>query len=375
MGKFLVTGASGFLGTHLVEVLRKKFEHQGNSGSVRILIRGKNPWEGDPTVEAVYGDVLDRAAVERAIRGVSGVFHLAGFVTRNPAQAERLFQTHIEGTRNVCESALACGSPKIVLASSSGTIAASREPKIHDENSPYAIDIVARWPYYLSKISQEKLALGYHAGSDLPVVVVNPSLLLGPGDQHSSSTGDIDLFLKGKLTNVSSGGLNFLDVRDAAETLARAMDSGIPGHRYLLGGHNMTVKEFFLLIQAASGVRAPRLSLPERWSRHGALVLRLLYRLFGRCFPLDDVTIQMAYLFWYFDNSRAKTQLGLTPRPPHVTIQDTVEYLRHKKTCRACPREQDETGSSRGSFPLVHGRSGGDLNRAGVIPSSNRQWS
>lgn len=331
MKKLLVTGATGFLGSHLVEKLKAQLEKDSEDGSIRILCRGKNRWEGDSKVEIVCGDIRDPQAVDRAVAGVSGIFHLAGRVTRDPAQAAQLFDTHIGGTRNVCQSALAHGGPRIVLASSSGTIAASRQPVAHTEDSPYTLEIAGRWPYYLSKIYQERLALSYHAHHNLPVVVVNPSLLLGPGDDRLSSTGDIQLFLEGYLTSVPSGGLNFVDARDAADALIQAMRVGVPGLRYLVGGYNMTLREFFALMERVSGVRAPRLKISEKWARRGAAFLRSLYRWVGRGYPVDDVTVEMAYRFWYFDSGRAKSELGFTPRPAEETMRDTVEFLRRRR--------------------------------------------
>jgi len=331
MKKFLVTGATGFLGTHLVDALLRRFADCSDLTSIRILSRGGNPWNENPRIEVFHGDILNAGAVDRAVESVSGIFHLAGFVTRNPANGADLYQTHVQGTRNICESALTHGGPRVVVVSSSGTIAVSRQPKIHNEDSLYSNDVVAFWPYYLSKIYQEKLALSYHALKELPVVIVNPSLLLGPRDERFSSTGDVRLFLAGKVTNIPFGGLNFVDVRDAAEALIQAMLAGLPGRRYLVGGYNMTLAEFFSMIQRVSGVRAPRFSIPERWSRRGARVLRALYSWFGGHFPLDDTTVEMAYRFWYLDNSRAKAELGLTTRPPEVTLRDTVEYLRRQK--------------------------------------------
>src|SRR5262249_54218520 len=158
-----------------------------------------------------------------------------------------------------------------------------------------------------------------------------PSLLLGPGDDRRSSTADVLLFLKKKIPNIPAGGLNFIDVRDAAEALVHAMESGAAGRRYLLGGHNMTVKDFFAMIERLSGVRGPRLELPETWSRGGAGMLRSLYKIIGQKYPLDDVTVEMAYRFWYVDNSRAKAELGLNPRPAEETVRDTIAYLRGVK--------------------------------------------
>lgn len=327
MSKWLVTGATGFLGSHLVERLKTL----NKDVSIRILCRSRHQWEGQPKIETVYGDICDLEAVNRAVAGVTSIFHLAGYVSRHPAEAPRLLDTHVRGTRNICRSALAHGSPKIVLCSSSGTIAASRHPVMHTEEAPYAYEVAGRWPYYLSKIYQEKLALSYFHLHRLPVVVVNPSLLLGPGDERLSSTGDVQTFLDGYYLNVPAGGLNFVDVRDTAAALAKALETGVPGRRYLIGGYNLTIKEFFALLKRVSGVRGPRWELPESWARRGAAVLRRLYRLARHTYPVDDVTIEMAYRFWYFDNSRAKSELGLNPRPAEETIRDTLTFLRRRK--------------------------------------------
>ena len=329
--KTLITGATGFLGSHIVGNYLESPMEGVEEGTVRILCRRKNPWEGNARIETAEGNILDPEAVERAVDGADVVLHLAGLVDRSPRAASRLFDTHIQGTRNVCEAALKHGRTRVIIASSSGTVAASRQPAMHNEDSPYAIEIAGHWPYYISKIYQEKLALSYYEKHDLPVVVLNPSLLLGPGDHRLSSTNDIRMFLDRQITNIPAGGLNFVDVRDTAACFIAAIERGRPGQRYLIGGHNMTVREFFFLIQYVSGIRAPMLSLPETWSRRGANVLRRGLELIGKSFPLDDRTIEMAYRFWYLDNARARQELGLDPRPAEETIRDTVGFLqRHK---------------------------------------------
>jgi dihydroflavonol-4-reductase len=201
---------------------------------------------------------------------------------------------------------------------------------MHNEDSPFCNEMAAQWPYYLSKIYQEKMAIDYVEKSGLPIIIVSPSLLLGPGDDRLSSTGDVDMFLRRKIPNVPTGGLNFVDVRDAAGAIIRALQAGVPGRRYLIGGHNMRVKEFFSLLERLSGVEGPGLELPEDWSRTGARVLRGVYKLAGREYPLDDATVEMAYRFWYFDNARAKAELGLAPRPAEETLRDTIAYLRSR---------------------------------------------
>jgi len=324
MRKVLVTGATGFLGRHLVEKLLAE-KHR-----VRLLCRRAADWRGDPSVEILEGDILDPRAVGRAVAGIEGVFHLAGRVSRDPADAAALYDLHVRGTRNVCEAALAQGRSRVVLASSSGTIAASRTPVLHTEEAPYIVELAGRWPYYLSKIYQEKIALAYHHHHQLPVVVLNPSLLLGPGDERLSSIGDVLLFLQGHFLNIPSGGLNFVDARDAAAAMVKAMEKGVPGRRYLIGGHNMTIREFFALLERVSGVRGPRWELPESWSRGGAALLGWFYRMAGSRYPVEDETIEMGYRFWYCDSRRARQELGFDPRPAEETLRDTITYLRQR---------------------------------------------
>ncbi len=329
MKRILVTGATGFLGRHVVESLLEQSLEEFGDRKIRLLCRSVSPWDANARVETVKGSILDRNAVEEAVADTDVVIHLAGRVTRDKSRSGELFETHIEGTRNVCEAALKHGKPRILLASSSGTIAVSTKPVTHNENSPYAIEVAGGWPYYLSKIYQEKLAFSYFRTTDLPVIVLNPSLLLGPGDVYKSSTRDIQMYLDREVRNIPAGGLNFVDVRDAALTFVNAIEDGQPGRRYLVGGHDMTVREFFYLIQYVSGVRAPLLSLSESWARGSANILRHGMQTFGQQFPIDDMTIEMAYRFWYCDSTRAKNELGLEPRGAEETIRDTVAFLQN----------------------------------------------
>lgn len=318
----LVTGATGFLGRHLVDRLRL-----APGVAVRVLARGATPWDAGGGVEVVRGDLLGPGVAARAVAGTAGIFHLAGVVSRDPTRAGELYDLHVRGTRLLCDAALAAGRPRVVLCSSSGTIAASRQPVLHTEDAPYANDVAGEFPYYLSKIYQEKLAFSYGARG-LPVVVLSPSLLLGPGDERLSSTADVKMFLDGYVRTIAAGGLNFVDARDAAAAFARAMQTGAPGRRYLIGGYNMTMREFFTLLARVTGARAPSLAVSERRSRQGAALGRALYRAAGRRFPLDDATVAMAYRFWFLDNARARAELAFAARPAEETLRDTVTFLR-----------------------------------------------
>lgn len=298
----LVTGATGFLGKHLISQLQ---------GPVRTMSRGSG------------GDVTMAPDVDRAVKGCRQIYHLAGFVSRNPADAEKMNRIHVEGTTLVLKSAQKHGVERVVIASSSGTIAVSRAATVHTEESGYKNNETALWPYYTSKIAEEKAAHEFYAKTQLPIVVVNPSLLLGPGDERGSSTGDVVNFLEGQVLSFPTGGLNFVDARDAAAGLIAAMERGRPGERYLLGGVNWTCEQFLREVAKLSGRRPPMMASPTWLSLLMAPILRKVIRKF----TLDDQTIEMSGLFWYCDSSKAERELGFKARDPLETLRDTLEDI------------------------------------------------
>jgi dihydroflavonol-4-reductase len=322
MSQFLVTGGTGFLGEHVVRTLAARGD------AVRVLARSASRAFDGLKVEIARGDVLDGGDLETALAGISGVFHLAGQVSRDPDDGQTMMRIHVDGTRSLLRAAAAAGVSRIVIASSSGTIAVSESDRIHDEESGYATEVVGKWPYYVSKIYQEKVAFELAAELGIEVVVVSPSLLLGPGDRRLSSTRDVLRFIRGQIPAVPGGGVNFVDVRDAAAATVAAMDQGRAGQRYLLGGPNWSAKEFFGRLERAAKVRGPRLRLPGKLSKLGASLMERAYQAAGREPPLDRVSVEMGEHFWYLDASKAARELGFTPRDPGLTLYDTVSYLR-----------------------------------------------
>ncbi len=322
MTAVLVTGATGFLGEHLCRVLVER------GHVVRGLARTRSGVLAELGVEHVRGDVLSGPELDRALEGVHAVFHLAGAVSRDPLDAQRMMRLHVDGTRRVLERMAAAGVKRMVLASTSGTIAVSKDEEVLDETAPYAEEIVAGWPYYASKIYQERLAFEHGQRLGIEVVAVNPSLLLGPGDRRLSSTGDVRKLIKRQVPVVPEGGINFVDARDAAEATANALEQGRAGERYLLGGPNWTMKEFFARVGRVAHVAPPRLKLPKKWNEWGASVIEELYRWRDREPPVDRISVEMSSHYWWIDSSKAEAELGFSARDPQLTLVDTVDYLR-----------------------------------------------
>jgi dihydroflavonol-4-reductase len=311
--RYLVTGATGFLGSHVARALEAKGH------------------EVVPFARRAGGDVLDGARVRAAAAGCAGVFHCAGKVSRRREDAEELYRVHVEGTRTVLDACEAAGVARMVLVSTSGTIAVSETAdEVADESRPAPIGLIARWPYYRAKLFAERAAL--ERPGRLEVVCVNPSLLLGPGDVNGSSTEDVRLFLERSVPAVPAGGLSFVDVRDVAEAMSLAMDHGRPGERYLLGACNLTVRDFFGRLARVSGVPAPWLPMPrsrELTAAGAAWIDRAASRI-GLRTAVDPVSVEMGQCFWYLDAGKAGRELGWASRDPNATLLDTVEDLRSR---------------------------------------------
>jgi dihydroflavonol-4-reductase len=322
--KTLITGGTGFLGTHLVEQLVEAGVEglRVMAGSVPQRLRGLG-------VEPVEGSITNAEDVRRALDGVTEVYHLAGRVSRESNAAREMMKIHVEGTRLLCEEARAAGVKSIVMASSSGTIAVTETgEEMPDESWPPPLDIIARWPYYASKYYQEQVALENFSGRGLRLVILNPSLLLGPGDERLSSTKVILDFLARKITAVPRGGLSFVDVRDAATAFRRAMQDGKPGERYLLGSVNWTFEKFFGRLERITKTAGPRLSLPKSLTVAGSKFVDALFRQWNMASPVEAEAIEMAEHFWYLDAGKARDELGFAPRDPAETLNETVAYVR-----------------------------------------------
>lgn len=321
--KILITGGTGFLGTQVV----RQFLDAGEK-NLRVLASRVPEWMKDAGVKAVEGSVTDRADVAKAVKNVSAIFHLAGKVSRDNDDAMSMNDVHLNGTRILCEAAQEAGVKTMILASSSGTLAVSEDEQVFDETFPQPVDVFSRWAYYASKYYQEKAALENFDGDGRRLVILNPSLLLGPNDERLSSTKPVLDFLARKVPYCPGGGLNFVDARDAASAFISAMEKGRHQEKYLLGAANMTFEQFFGRLERLSGVSAPMLKIPKKLAVAGSSIVSSVFKNWGRVSPVVPNEVEQAECFWYFDSSKAIEELGFEPRDPQETLQDTVSYLR-----------------------------------------------
>jgi dihydroflavonol-4-reductase len=322
--KTLITGGTGFLGSHLVHQLV-----EDGAKNLRVMSTSTPLWLAELGVETVEGSITKADDVARAVEGVAEIYHLAGRVSREQEEAREMYSVHVDGTRLLCDAASAGDVKTIVMASTSGTIAVREKgEEIPDEGSAQPVDIISRWPYYASKLYQERVALDRFTGAGRRLVILNPSLLLGPGDDRLSSTKVVLDFMARKINAIPTGGLSFVDARDAAAAFRAAMKDGRNGERYLLGSANWTFGKFFARLERLTGVRAPRFSLPSKLAVAGSQLIHALYKQWEKAPPVEPAEVEMAEYFWYLDSSKAERELGFSPRDPGETLLDTVKYLK-----------------------------------------------
>ncbi len=320
----LITGGTGFLGSHLVRQLVAD-----GTRDIRVMATSIPDWLVDLGVEPFEGSITRVEDVKRAVEGIKEIYHLAGKVSRERDDSREMYAVHVEGTRLLCDAAREAGSKTIVLASTSGTIAVTEKGEvIPDETFPQPLDIITRWPYYASKVYQEMAALERFNGKGLRLVIMNPSLLLGPGDDRLSSTKVILDFMARKIAAVPAGGVSFVDARDAAQAFQTAMKKGRHAERYLLGAANWTFTKFFGRLERLTKTAAPKLALPGKFMVTGSKMVDALFKQWNFASPVEPGAIEMAQHFWYLNCNKAAREVGFKPRDPGETLQDTVSYLK-----------------------------------------------
>jgi dihydroflavonol-4-reductase len=322
----LLTGATGFIGSHLARLLVQR----GDELRVLVRKRSKTGPLVELEVEQVEGDMLDRRAVRRAMRGIERLFHVAG-TTSLALSRERVFALNVEGTRIVLEEGLRAGVQRAVYASSVAAIGPARQGSVADETNVWDAGRYAI-PYVDSKHEAEHEAMRL-LGRGLPVVIVNPAHVLGAGDPGRSSTVLVRRFLRREIPAYVDGTLNIVGVQDAARGHLLADEKGTVGERYILGNRNFTLDRLFADLGRLSGVEPPAVKLPL------AVALTLASaggRIPGMALP-SPTEIRASSLNWSFRNNKAKRELGWRPSAHEDSLEETIAFYRARDGERLAP--------------------------------------
>jgi dihydroflavonol-4-reductase len=275
-------------------------------------------------VSCVNAPLDDLEAMTRAVDGCEVLFHLAGAVDFG-SDWQRFHETNVEGTRRVLAATRTVGVRRVVHASSIVAVGASRRPQLLDESAAWNLGDRAV-PYVTTKRQAEELALdAARRGQD--IVVVNPASVIGPDDFTSSEFGTFCMrFWRGKVPFHFGGGNNFVDVRDIADGMLRAATLGRSGERYILGGANQTSDQFFEAMCLASGRRRFWMRLPRVVGAGIAAFARRRPSRSGARPVLTPLQARLLGLYFFFDCTKAKRELGFTPRPLASTLAETFAF-------------------------------------------------
>jgi dihydroflavonol-4-reductase len=323
-GTILVTGGAGFIGSHLVQRLIDQGE------TVRVLERPGARIDHLPLarIDVVWADIRDRRAVAKAVQGCQEVYHLAA----NPnlwAQPRGLFrQVNFLGAVHVLEEALAAGARRVLHTSTESILTRARQNgPIAEDQEVTLRDVVG--PYCRSKFWAERHAFRL-ARAGASVVIVNPTLPVGPGDRGRSPPTQMMLdFCRAKRREYIDADLNLIDARDVAEGMALAMKKGRPGRRYLLGHENLSILELFNRLARLTGLPEPHRRIPYPVALAAAYTSEFLADVFTHRCPAATVTgVKLTRRRMHFDSRRSLDELGLRPRPVEHSLADGVAWFR-----------------------------------------------
>jgi dihydroflavonol-4-reductase len=323
-----VTGATGFLGSHVARALAAQ------GAQLRLLVRPTSDLRNieDLNAERVQGDLRDPPSIERALAGCEAVFHVAADYRLWVRDPEQMYRSNVEGTRSLLEAARKQGVRRVVYTSSVATMgfASNGQANGHlaDERSPVSLaDMIGH--YKRSKFMAEQVAFEA-ARSGVDVVVVNPTTPVGERDVKPTPTGRIVLdFLKRRFPAYVETGLNLVDATECARGHIQAFEKGKSGERYILGGENLTLKQILDRLAAISGLKSPTLKLPYVFAFATGVVDEMVTGRLLRREPRATIdAVRMGRKMMFVSSEKAQRELGWQLVPVDGALRRSVEWFR-----------------------------------------------
>jgi dihydroflavonol-4-reductase len=316
----LVTGASGFLGSHVTRQLVARGD------AVRVLLRASsnNRAIADLPLEYVTGDLRDSGSLARALTGVTRVFHVAADYRLWAKRKQDIYDSNVGGTRNILDAAKHAGVSQFIYTSTVATIAVDRPEHPNEFTDAKLEEMVGH--YKRSKWQAEKEVLDA-AKHGFPAIVAMPTTPVGPWDWKPTPTGKIILdFLNGKMPGYVETGLNFVGVEECATGHLLVSEKGKIGERYLLGAENLTLKQVLDILANLTGLPAPKLKIPHGLALGVAYANTAFSRLLGRepGIPVEGVKIAQHMMF--VEAKRAQKELGFRPGSVAAAFERAVRW-------------------------------------------------
>jgi dihydroflavonol-4-reductase len=319
-----VTGATGFIGSHVVRQLLRRGDR------VRILARNSSRKSNVESFgcEIAIGDLKDSMSLLRCVQGCSRVYHVAAdyrLWARNP---QDIYDNNVGGTRNLLSACCEAGVEKVVYTSTVGAIGMRKDGHPADEDSPVKLDDMIGH-YKRSKYMAEQVAMEF-ASSGLPVVIVNPTTPVGSGDLKPTPTGRIiHEFIKGRMRAYVETGLNLVGVEDVAQGHLLAETKGRVGERYILGGENWSLEEILDALARICGTRIPLIRIPWTLALVAGYFENFAMGTLLRREPLIPLEgVRMARYKMYISSEKARKELGYNPQPALKALREAVDYFR-----------------------------------------------
>jgi dihydroflavonol-4-reductase len=316
----LVTGAAGFLGSHVARQLVARGE------DVRVLVRASssNRAISDLSLEYITGDLRDQSSLARAMNGVQRVFHVAADYRLWSKNPQDIYDSNVGGTKNLLAAVRQANIEKLIYTSTVATIAVDR-PALPNEFTDSKLDEMVGH-YKRSKWMAEQEVL-QAAKDGLPVVVAMPTTPVGPWDWKPTPTGKIIVdFLNGKMPGYVETGLNFVGVEECAAGHLLVADKGQVGERYLLGGENLTLKQMLDTLAKITGLPAPSLKIPHGVALGVAYADTVFSRLIGRAPGITIEGVKIAQHMMFVDCTRAQRELGFKAGPVSAALERAVRW-------------------------------------------------
>jgi len=318
--KALVTGGTGFVGSHIVRALNAA------GHTARVLHRTSSKLDAlrDTSFESAIGDILDEDKLKAASDGCDWVFHVAAIADYWRADHTRMFEANVEGTRRVLAAARAVGVKRVVFTSSAAAVGLRSDGQPSDETVPFNLS-PQHFPYGYSKVLAEQVVKeAVSAGQE--VVTVNPVVVMGPGDLNMISGSFITQIKRfGPLVPVPPGGIAVIDVRDVARMHLAAAEKGRVGQRYILNTRNYTQREWFNMIADVVGVRHPIIPAPGFILPLAARAIELIRKL-GIETPIDADQTRLGSKNIHFDGQKAWNELAAPQVDMHQSLIDTYRW-------------------------------------------------